>query len=49
MSARVICMSRAIGADADVIATLVAEELGFRRVDEEIVARAAERQNLDPA
>ena len=49
MSARVICISRAIGANADEVAAEVAKELGFRIVDEEIVGRAAERQNLDPA
>ena len=49
MSARVICMSRAISAGADEVAALVAKELGFRCVDEEIIARAAERQKLEPA
>ena len=48
MAARVICMSRAICAGADEVAALVGQELGFRCVDEEIIARAAERQNLDP-
>ncbi|HVZ42606.1 MAG TPA: cytidylate kinase family protein [Ramlibacter sp.] len=48
MSARVICISRALGAGAEEAAAEVARELGFRCVDEEIVARAAERQNVDP-
>ena len=48
MSARVICLSRAICAGADEVAVLVAKELGFRRVDEEIISRAAERRKLDP-
>ncbi|MRD48645.1 AAA family ATPase [Caenimonas koreensis] len=48
MAARVICLSRALSAGADEVAALVGQELGFRCVDEEIIARAAERQNLDP-
>jgi cytidylate kinase len=50
VAARVVCISRAIGACADEIADEVAKELGFQRVDEEIVAQAAARhQNLKPA
>jgi cytidylate kinase len=50
VAARVVCISRAIGACADEIADEVAKELGFQRVDEEIVAQAAARhQNLNPA
>lgn len=49
MSANVICLSRALCAGADEVAALVAQELGFRCVDEEIIARAAERRNVDPA
>jgi hypothetical protein len=49
MSARVICLSRAIWASADEVADLVAKELGFQCVDEEIISRAAERQKLEPA
>ena len=41
VAARVVCISRAIGACADEIADEVAKELGFQRVDEEIVAQAA--------
>ena len=48
MAARVICISRAICAGADAVATQVGQELGFRCVDEEIIARAAERHNVDP-
>jgi hypothetical protein len=49
VGARVVCISRAIGACADEIADEVAKELGFQRVDEEIVAQAAARQSLKPA
>lgn len=46
MSAKVICISRATFTQAEDIAAEVAGELGFRYVDEEIVERAAQRQNL---
>lgn len=49
MSARVICISRALCAGADEVAALVAEIMGYRCVDEEIIGRAAERQKLAPA
>ena len=49
MSARVICISRAIFTGAETIASDVAKELGFRIVDEEIVAKAAERRHVAPS
>ncbi|MEO5672419.1 MAG: cytidylate kinase-like family protein [Ramlibacter sp.] len=49
MSARVICLSRAIRSGADEVAALVGKELGFRCVDEEVIARAAELRQVDPA
>ena len=49
MSAQVICLSRAICAGADEVAVLVGQELGFRCVDFEVIARAAERRKVDPA
>src|SRR5947199_258323 len=49
MSARVICISRAIFTGAETIATDVAKELGFRIVDEEIVAKAAQRRHVAPS
>jgi len=45
--ARVIAISRTTGAGAEEIAHAVAQELGFRYVDEEIVSRAAEKHGLD--
>jgi cytidylate kinase len=47
MAARVICISRAMFAGADEVAAQVGEALGFRCVDEEIIARAAERHGVD--
>ena len=49
MPADVICVSRALGAGGEEVGRLVAERLGFRRVDEEILAVAAEKEHLDPA
>ena len=45
-SARVICISRALGAGGELVGRIVAEELGFGYVDEEIVQRAAEKVNV---
>jgi cytidylate kinase len=45
---RVVCISRSMGADGEEVGRLVAEQLGFRLVDEEIVAQAASREGLDP-
>jgi cytidylate kinase len=47
MAASVVCISRSAAAGGEEIGRLVAERLGFRFVDEEIVARAAEREGLD--
>jgi cytidylate kinase len=49
MGAKVVCISRAAFTGAEEIAAQVAAELGFRYVDEEIVARAAQQRNLSPA
>jgi hypothetical protein len=45
--ARVICISRARGALGEELGRLVADELGFRYVDEEIVSLAASREGID--
>ncbi len=42
MSRSVVCISRATGAGGEEIARLAADQLGFRLVDDEVVARAAE-------
>jgi Cytidylate kinase-like family len=46
---KVVAISRAAGAEGERIGALVAERLGFRYVDEEIIGRAAEKQGVDPA
>ena len=48
MTTRVICISRARGALGEQVGRLVSDRLGLRYVDEEIVARAAEREDVDP-
>jgi cytidylate kinase len=49
MARTVICISHDTGAGGTEIGRLVAERLGFRLVDEEIVARAAERRDVTVA
>lgn len=49
MPCRVICISYATGSGGDEVGRLVAERLGFRHVDEEIVAGAAARGGMSPA
>ena len=44
---RVVAISRAAGAEGERIGALVAERLGFRYVDEEIITLAAEKQGVD--
>jgi Cytidylate kinase-like family len=48
VAARVVCISRSLGAFGEEVGRLVAERLGFRYVDEEIVSAAASREKLDP-
>jgi hypothetical protein len=48
MGADVVCVSRTIGAKGEDVGRMVAERLGFRYVDEQIVARAAELAQVDP-
>ena len=45
---RVICISRARGALGEQVGEEVARRLGLRVVDEEIVAGAAAKENVDP-
>src|SRR5436309_6428485 len=44
---RFVCISRTIGADAEKVAQLVAERLGFRLIDEEIVLQAADKAGVN--
>ena len=47
MPIRVVCISHTLGAGGPEIGRLVSERLGFRYLDDEIVAWAAERGGLD--
>jgi len=49
MKPRVICVSRSLAAGGEDIARAVSQRLGFRYVDEEIIDRAAEKENVDVA
>ena len=49
MAFRVICISALDGARGEEVAPAVAQALGFRLVDEEIVHKAAKDANLDPS
>jgi cytidylate kinase len=46
---RVVCISHATGAGGEEVGRLVADQLGFLYVDNEIVARAAARAGVGPA
>lgn len=48
MHCRVIGISRSLGAGGEEVAHLVAEKLGFRLVDDEIIARASEKAGVTP-
>jgi len=48
MPTSVICISRALGAAGEDIGRMTSERLGFVYVDEEIIARAAARGDIDP-
>jgi len=48
VASRVICISQATGSGGETVGRLVADRLGFRFVDEEIVARAAEKEGVEP-
>ncbi len=48
MDCRVIGISRSLGAGGEEVARLVADRLGFRLVDDEIIARAAEKAGVTP-
>ena len=49
MPKRVVAISREAGAEGNRIGALVAERLGYRFVDEQIITTAAEKQGVDPA
>lgn len=47
IATRVVCISREIGAEGETVGRVVAERLGLQYVDEEVIARAAERGGVD--
>ena len=49
MARQTVCISHATGAEGRAVGRAVAERLGFRYVDEEVIAEAAEWAALDPA
>ena len=49
MPHQAVCISHATGAGGRAVGQAVAERLGFRYVDEEVIAEAAEWADLDPA
>jgi len=49
MSFRVVCISRTIAAGGETIGQTVAQRLGFRYIDEQIITRAAQQAQVDPA
>ena len=49
MTRQAVCISHATGAGGAAVGQAVAERLGFRYVDNEVIAEAAEWAELDPA
>ena len=49
MSIKVVCISRTIAAGGETIGQAVAQRLGFRYVDEQIIEKAAQQAQVDPA
>ncbi len=48
MTRSVICISRAAAAGGETIGRMVAEQLGFRYIDEEIIVMASGKAHIDP-
>jgi cytidylate kinase len=49
MTHQAVCISHATGADGASVGRAVAERLGFRYIDDEVIAEAGEWAELDPA
>jgi cytidylate kinase len=49
MARSIVCISHATGAGGNEVGRLVAEQLGFRHVDEELVSDAAEVAGVEPS
>ncbi|MBI2912403.1 MAG: cytidylate kinase-like family protein [Chloroflexi bacterium] len=48
MARRIITVARSLGAGGEEVGRLVAKELGFRYVDDEIISKAAEKAGVSP-
>jgi hypothetical protein len=48
MKARVICVSRTLASGGETVGKLVADQLGFRYIDEGIIAHAADLAGVNP-
>lgn len=48
MKVRVVCVSRTLGSAGVLMAQVLAEKLGYRYVDEEVIERAAAKAKLSP-
>jgi cytidylate kinase len=46
---KAVCISHSTGAEGEAVARIVADRLGFRYVDEEVIGEAAEWADLSPA
>lgn len=46
--ARAVCISRSLAAGGEEVGRLVAHRLGFRLLDEQIIAQAAKKAGIDP-
>jgi hypothetical protein len=49
VAARVICISRSVGAHGEQVGRLVSAQLGFRYLDEELISDTAQREQVDAA
>jgi len=48
MSFQVVCISRTLAAGGETVGHTVAQRLGFRYIDEQIITRAAQQAQVDP-
>jgi hypothetical protein len=49
MSYRVVCISRTVAAGGEHVGHLVAQRLGFRYIDDEVITLASQKAGVDPA
>lgn len=48
MGFQVVCISRSLAAGGELVGQVVAQRLGYRYVDEEVISKAAAKANVDP-